>query len=89
MIGSRIGWLLLEFLTIAFFLYSGSAYALAFGIVLFLIPIVSSLINLYVRRNLTIHMDAPISLHKGCEGKLDVVLNNTTIFPVLHILVHL
>lgn len=85
MIGSRIGWLLLEFLTIAFFLYSGSAYALAFGIVLFLIPIVSSLINLYVRRNLTIHMDAPISLHKGCEGKLDVVLNNTTIFPVLHV----
>lgn len=83
MIGMRIGWLAMELILTALFLWAGSSIALAFAIVLVLIPVGSFCLHLYVRRFLDIHFTTQMNQRKGENGDCLITIQNRTIFPVL------
>ena len=85
MIFMKLSWLVLEGLLIWFFLYFGSGPALALAVLMLLIPLVSLPINLYLKKQLTIKIEAAVSQRKGDEGSITVTVRNPTAFPALRI----
>ena len=81
----KLSWLVLEGLLMWFFLYYGSGAALALAVVMLLIPLASLPINLYLRKQLNIRVEAPVSQRKGDEGTICVTVHNPTIFPAFRI----
>jgi len=85
MIFMKLSWLVLEGLLVWFFLYFGSGPALALVVLMLLIPLVSLPINLYLRKHLSIKIEAAVSQRKGDEGSITVTVQNPTAFPALRI----
>ena len=85
MILMKLSWLVLEGLLLWFFLYFGSGPALALAVLMLLIPLVSLPINLYLRKRLSIKIEAAVSQRKGDEGSITVTVQNPTMFPALRI----
>ena len=85
MIAMKFGWLALEGLFLGFFACFGSSAALALAMVLILIPLCSLPLNLHVRRNLSVVIDAPANIRKGDSGCFSVALDNPTAIPVLRV----
>ena len=85
MIMMKVCWLVLEGILIWFFLYFGSGAALAFAVLMVLIPLISMPVNLYVKRQLQISIDSAVSLRKGDPGSIAVTVDNPTLFPALRI----
>ena len=85
MIFMKLSWLVLEGLLIWFFLYFGSGPALALAVLMLLIPLVSLPINLYLKKQLTIKIEAAVSQRKGDEGSITVTVRNPTALPALRI----
>lgn len=83
MIAMKLGWLALEGILICFFLWFGSSEAFALAIVLFLLPLCSLPINLYMRTKIKISLTAEPNLRKGDTGEFSVTFVNPTIFPIL------
>ena len=85
MIFMKLSWLVLEGLLLWFFLYFGSGPALALVVLMLLIPLISLPINLYLRKQLIIKIEAAVSQRKGDEGSITVTVQNPTAFPALRI----
>ena len=85
MIAMKFGWLALEGLFLAFFACFGSSAALALAIVLILIPLCSLPLNLYIRKKLTVKINAASNIRKGESGRFSIVLENPTALPVLRV----
>ena len=85
MIAMKLGWLLLEALLGWCFLYFGSTVALALALLLLLVPIGTVPVNLYLRKHISVRVEAGISLRKGDEGAITVRVVNPTVFPALRI----
>lgn len=79
----RLGWLIIEGILLAFFLYLGSSTALAAAILLILIPVCSLLINMYVRKFISLNFLTQSSVRKGENGTVSVSIENGSKFPVL------
>lgn len=85
MIAMKLGWLVLEGLLIWFFLYLGTGIALALAVVMVLIPLCTLPVNLYLKKQLAVSVEAAVSQRKGDDGKITVKLQNPTVFPALRI----
>ena len=85
MIAMKLGWLVLESLLLWFFLYFGSGIALALAALMVLLPLCTLPVNLYMKKQLTVSVEAAVSQRKGDEGSITVTLDNPTVFPVLRI----
>ena len=85
MIAMKLSWLVLEGLLVWFFLYCGSGPALALAVLMVLAPLVSLPINLYLKKQLKITIEAAVSQRKGDEGTITVTVQNPTAFPALRI----
>lgn len=85
MIAMKLGWLVLEGMLIWFFLYFGSGVALALTVLMILIPLCSLPVNLYLKKQLAVSVEAAVSQRKGDEGSITVKLDNPTVFPALRI----
>ena len=85
MILMKLSWLVLEGLMLWFFLYYGNGPALALAILLVLIPLVSLPANLYLKKKLTITVEAAVSQRKGDDGSIVLMIQNPTVFPALRI----
>lgn len=85
MIAMKLGWLALEGLFLVFFARFGSSAALALAVVLILIPLCSLPLNLYIRKNLTVKIDAAANIRKGESGRFSIVLDNPTAVPALRV----
>ena len=85
MIPLRLVWLVLEGILIGFFLRFGSSEALGLAIVLFLIPLVTIPINLYVKKKIHASLAAEGNLRKGGTGEFILSIVNPTVFPVLRV----
>lgn len=85
MIAMKLGWLMLEILCSGCFLYFGSSAALALGAVLVIVPLLSLPVNLYLMRKVKVKVSVEPNLRKGSCGNFTVVLENTTVFPVLRV----
>ncbi|MBR2310450.1 MAG: DUF58 domain-containing protein [Oscillospiraceae bacterium] len=85
MIVLKLSWLVLEGLLLWFFLYYGSGVALALGMGMFLIPLISLPVDLYLKKQLNIRIEAAVSQRKGDDGSIVVTIQNPTRLPVLRI----
>ena len=85
MIFMKLSWLVLEGLLLWFFLYWGSGVGLALAVLMVLVPLVSFPINLYLKKQLKITIEAAVSQRKGDEGTITVTVQNPTVFPALRI----
>lgn len=85
MIFMKLSWLVLEGLLIWFFLDCGSGIALALSVLMVLIPLISLPVNLYLKKQLKITIEAAVSQRKGDEGTITVMVWNPTPFPALRI----
>ena len=85
MIGMKLGWLLLLILLTACFLYSGSSLVLAFVLLLILLPLVSIPVNLYLGKKLRVQVESAGILRKGDRGTIRILLQNSTMVPVLRL----
>lgn len=77
----RIGWLLLEGLSLTCFFWFGSGWALALAIVLAAVPLAVLPANLMVRKNLEARVHGPSSLQKGTTVEVTLELRNPTRLP--------
>ena len=85
MIAMKICWLVLEGICLGFFGYFGSSMALALAVLLVLIPLGSIPVNLYIRKNLSVSLNAAPNIRKGESGSFSVALDNPTIFPAMRV----
>lgn len=85
MIGMKLCWLLLEGILLVLFAWFGSSAALALGIALVLVPLLSLPVNRRVRKKLNISMDGAGNLRKNEAGQICITLHNPTAFPVLRV----
>ena len=85
MIVLKLSWLVLEGLLLWFFLYYGSGVALALGMGMLLIPLISLPVDLYLKKQLNIRIEAAVSQRKGDDGSIVVTIQNPTRLPVLRI----
>ena len=85
MIGTKLGWLAVELVLAAFFLYFGSVAALILGAVLLAAPLADLAVNLSLRRRLRVGVEAAVSLRKEDPGTVTVRVENPTLFPVLRV----
>jgi len=83
MIRRRVGWLLLLAVSFVWGLALGSATAWAMAVLLVLLPLLSLPLNLFVRKRLHLSLEAPGSLRKGGEGLLRILIENSSLLPVL------
>ena len=67
MIMMKLSWLVLEGLLFWSFLYAGSGSALALAVLMILMPLCLLLVNLHLKKHLTVSIDAAVSLRKGDE----------------------
>ena len=85
MIATIIGWLVLESLLVWFFLYFGSSAALAFALLMILVPLGSIPVNLYLRKRIIARVEAAVSQRKNAEGSITIRLENPTLLPILRV----
>lgn len=82
MMARRLLWLTAEASFSLLWIRFGSAAALALGLALVLIPLVSLPLNMYLRKKIRLTLTAPENLRKHQEGELNLVLENPTFLPV-------
>lgn len=82
MIPMKLGWLLLVCASLALGLVNGTAAALLTGLVLVLIPLVSLILNLYLRKKIRSELVGTCNLRKGTEGSVLLKLTNPTVLPI-------
>ena len=81
----KLSWLMLEGLFVWCFGYYGSSVALALAALMVLIPVCSVFVNLYLKKKLRIHIEAPMIQRKGDPGRILVTIQNPTVFSALRI----
>lgn len=81
----KLSWLMLEGLFVWCFGYYGSSVALALAVLMVLIPVCSVFVNLYLKKKLRIHIEAPMIQRKGDPGRILVTIQNPTVFSALRI----
>lgn len=89
MIPMKFGWMGLEILCLALFLYYGSVAALCLGLVMVAAPLIGLGKNWYIRKKLALHIEAVPTLRKGDPGTITVAVTNPTPFPVLRLHCHI
>lgn len=85
MIAMKLAWLAVEALLFGCFAYFGSTAAFALALLLILIPVLTVPASLYVRKHLSIAVEAGISQRKGDEETIHIKLDNPTVFPILRV----
>lgn len=82
MIITKLGWLIMEIIFMAYFLYFGSSPALALFVTLLFIPIVTIPISWYVGKKVKVTVEADTNLRKGQEGNIAITIKNPTLFII-------
>lgn len=85
MVGMKLRWAVTLLFLLAAFVLSGNALLLSFVLLLILVPVVSIPANLYVRKRLTVSVEASGILRKGDRGNFQIILHNPTWLPVLRL----
>ena len=85
MIVTILGWLVLECLLWWFFLYFGSSVALAFAVLMLVVPLTSIPVNLRLCKRIVAQVEAAVSQRKNAEGIITIRLENPTLLPILKI----
>ena len=78
----KLLWLASQISLAALWVRFGSGAAFALAMAMFLIPLVSTGVNLYLRKKIRFQLTAAPNLHKGTVGYVDLVLENPTRFPI-------
>lgn len=82
---SRLGWLVVEGIFLSFFLYFGNSLALGLSLVLILIPLGSMLMNLYVKKHISIDVTTQTSVRKGENGIVMLTIGNHAMIPMFKV----
>ena len=85
MIMMKLSWLVLEGLFVWCFAYYGSGVAFALAVLMVLVPLISLLANLYLRKKLRIRLEAPLVQRKGDLGRILITIQNPAWVSVLRI----
>ena len=85
MIAMKLGWLVLEAMLFWCFAWFGSGAALAFALLLILVPVGTIPISLFLRKKMKISIEAAAGLRKGDEATITVKVENPTVFAALRI----
>ena len=85
MMGMRLGWAAMLLFLAATFALSGNPLILAFALILILMPLGSIPVNLYIRKKLTLSVNASGILRKSDRGNFQILLHNPTWLPVLRL----
>lgn len=83
--GSLGIWLLFLLLLFGTALYAGSIYVLLGAILWFLIPLVSFLANLGIRKKLELTVEMPVSAAKKKDLSGCVIIKNKSVLPMAHV----
>ena len=89
MIAMKLCWLILEGIFLLFFLYFGSSTAFALVLLLLLLPLVNTLINLFIKKKIEVSLNSAPNLRKGENGEIEIVIKNDSVFPVFHMQIKL
>ena len=89
MIAMKLGWLLLVLLLLGHTIYFASLTGLCAVLLLILLPVISLVLNLIVKRRLEIQMKASVNVRKGQNADLMIEVENPGIIPVLCANIHL
>lgn len=85
MIPMKFGWIGLEILCLALFFQDGSVAALCLGVAMAAAPLAGLGKNWYIRKKLSLRIEATPTLRKGDPGTITVAIANPTPFPVLRL----
>ena len=85
MIAMRLGWLALEGILLWCFVWFGSSGALAFSLLLVLIPVATLPVSFYLKKKLQVTVESAVSQRKGDDGTITVKLDNPTILAALRV----
>lgn len=85
MIGMKLSWFVLEVLTLGMFVYFGSKAAFVFAMIMIVIPLCSTIGNLYVCNRIRTSITAQPNLRKGNSGEFVLTFENPTLIPVFHL----
>ena len=85
MIAMKLGWAVLESISVWSFLYYGSGGALALAAVLLLLPLGGLPLHLCLRKRLRVRLDAPAAVRKGDEDSIMLCLDDPALLPAARV----
>lgn len=83
-IKGMISWIFVSAVLEAVVFFRDSAMAFYCMVFWFLVPLVSTALNLYIRKNLKVEISCPASAEKGKEQNADIYIENRGKLPIVH-----